>query len=36
MQSGISQEVSLTNHVRNAINHHMPPLLEILVEQSRK
>jgi hypothetical protein len=29
-------EVSLTNHVRNAINHHMRPLLEILVEQSRK
>jgi hypothetical protein len=29
-------EVSLTNHVRNAINYHMRPLLEILVEQSRK
>jgi len=29
-------EVSLANHVRNAINHHMRPLLELLIEQSRK
>jgi hypothetical protein len=29
MQSGISQEVSLTNHIRNAINHHLRPPLEI-------
>lgn len=29
-------EVSLTNHVRNEINHHVRPLLMLLIEQGRR
>lgn len=29
-------EISLTNHVRNQINHHMRPLVERLVDQKKK
>jgi len=29
-------ETSLTNHIRNNINHHMKPLLALLVELGRR